>query len=469
MADRSRAVRARGQALRVAAFKPNLHAFRAEEQILNDPSYFAERPKLIALLRELRRARTGQQFFDLHLRLFRRFNARQQYIDELRGTLREQQQRKRRVVEMKPVDQERVREIQMVTTAIERSIEVEKALQSLLAVIADGIAWRALRYDRAKIHVLGTGTQVRRLADTAGLIPELLVIEEFWEQGVFAIHNDLTTCLRHGDVTAIHPDGRIEIIEVKRSAGSENPVQTQRGLDATTLINERRHTFADGQAQHILPVRVPYRTHLQIAKSLIPRARREGYASANVSPVQFAAVIDHKPGDTNAENENAAHERAVSNVSWWGPQSRIISFNATMRRMRDRRDGVPSLAPLSIYPFEVEDVADLMLGRLDLFTALNLDGLTQQFEHKGISVEIAHSDAGGADGLFLTARQDVPGRELLVTVTPGVREQMLIELMTPANAIAQISAMFGAVRAESSPARVERIPSMADEARVWES
>jgi hypothetical protein len=76
--------------------------------------------------------------------------------------------------------------------------------------------WRALRYNRPAIAILGTGTRVNRLAAEEGLLPELHEIERYWDRGIFAIHNDLTTCLRHGDVTAITSRGN-EIVEVKAS------------------------------------------------------------------------------------------------------------------------------------------------------------------------------------------------------------------------------------------------------------
>lgn len=448
------------------AFRPNQAAFRSEAAVLNDRRYFAERPELIVLLEELRRARTPQQFFDLHLRLFQRFSARQRAVDKLRATLKEQQQRKRDAVTCGSVNNDRIRELQMVASAVEHEIKVEKALQALLTTVADGLAWRALRYDRAKIAVLGTGTQVRRLADEQALMAELHVIEEFWSRGIFAVHNDLTSCLRHGDVTAMHSDGRVEIAEVKLSERGEDPAQTRRGHDATTLINERRHVFADGEMRHILDVPVRYRTYLQTARALVPRARRVGYASATVSPVQFVAIMEHGD-DAAAAKQMVAHGRAVSKVHWWRAPTRVMTFNATIRRMRDRRHSFPSLAPLSIYPFDAEDVADLMLGRLDMITALNLDGLTQQFNQAGVRVHIPHTDDDESGARFITARHEDDTRQFTIEIQPSVREQMLMELMTPANMIAQVRAMIEAVRAESSPSRVQRIPAMADEARVW--
>jgi len=59
---------------------------------------------------------------------------------------------------------------------------VEEALLSLLRVIGDGLAWRALAYDRAAFGILGTGTRVGRLAADVGLI-KIEVLEQYQREG----------------------------------------------------------------------------------------------------------------------------------------------------------------------------------------------------------------------------------------------------------------------------------------------
>ena len=134
--------------------------------------------------------------------------------------------------------------------------------------------------------------------------------------------------------------------------------------------------------------------------------------------------------------------------------------------MRDRRQSFSSVAPISIYPLDVEDVADLMLGYFDVYTMLNTDILRSQFAERGIDVEIAVGDE--ADDRFLVARRRVGDRELLVHAGVSLREQLLMELMRPENAIAAVKAVQNAVEAEPGPEVVERIVSMA-EASVWQA
>ena len=98
-----------------------------------------------------------------------------------------------------------------------------KAVHHLIRAVGDGIAWRALRYDRGAFTVLGDGERVvARIASGIGRDAELTALANLSEQeGRFAIHNDMTNCLRHGDLTAIREaDGEVE---VNRSAAEARP------------------------------------------------------------------------------------------------------------------------------------------------------------------------------------------------------------------------------------------------------
>ena len=55
-----------------------------------------------------------------------------------------------------------------------------------------------------------------------------------------------------------------------------------------------------------------------------------------------------------------------------------------------------------------------------------------------------------------------------VTVPPSLREQVMFELMTPANAITAVQHLLDLVARRSIPER-QSVVVMADEARVWSS
>jgi hypothetical protein len=77
------------------------------------------------------------------------------------------------------------------------------------------------------------------------------------------------------------------------------------------------------------------------------------------------------------ERAHQEHEQSMQQLGW--AATRSFTYNSGFRRMRDRRHGFPALAPLSIYPLDVVDVADLMLGYFELFAMLNVDALERQF------------------------------------------------------------------------------------------
>ncbi len=88
--------------------------------------------------------------------------------------------------------------------------------------------------------------------------------------------------------------------------------------------------------------------------------------------------------------------------------------------------------------------------------------LTQQ----GLTVDIAAPNDADAGDRFMLASRVVGSRQLIVRVAPQLREQMLMELMTPSNIAASVNAVLDAVERESKSAEVERVPRM-DESGVW--
>jgi len=48
---------------------------------------------------------------------------------------------------------------------------------------------------------------------------------------------------------------------------------------------------------------------------------------------------------------------------------------ASLKRMRDRKESFSSIAPFTIYPLPAADVADIVIGFIDLVFCLNLDAL----------------------------------------------------------------------------------------------
>src|SRR6266487_1170678 len=93
--------------------------------------------------------------------------------------------------EPKPI--EAIREQQVLLDRVVNQEATLKAVHHLIRAVGDGIAWRALRYDRRAFTVLGDGERVGRVASGIGLDAELTALATLWEdERQFAIHNDVT-------------------------------------------------------------------------------------------------------------------------------------------------------------------------------------------------------------------------------------------------------------------------------------
>ena len=447
--------------LRDAPFAPPKEV-RAEEQLLNEPLYQAERPRLVEYITQLQQGRTPQHFFDLHRSLLVEFGARQRANAEtLPGVRAHTRAEIARLVQFAPRPLEEIKALQVRLGLVERQERVAEALQHALRVVADGIAWKALGYERAAIALVGRGRRVGRLATGVGLDAELASIGHLWEaEQIFAIHNDMTNCLRHGDLTTIKwgTPMRVNFAEVKASATADASRQLRR-LDEILALLQRGE---DATAPTDLPTRVlrvpgRYRTYLSTVRDLIAKARVRRFASAAVHPAIRVGVMAF--GAARAWRERAQKE-AEQMLSAITPNS-AFTWTWTHRRLRDRGDTPPAFAPLSIFPFPPEDVADLILGFVDVVVRLDIARLEGALRAAGLEARIARAPESATQ--FLVASRGQIG----VRPPTLLREQMMNELMTPASLVRSVESMI-TLREQGAVTDSDRVMIVFDnESQTW--
>jgi hypothetical protein len=200
-------------------FQPSAPEFAAEERLLNEPIYMKARDKIVEFIKQLQAARRPEDYVELHRSVLAHFIAYQETADE---ALAQRMEIRRRIHELAHEDSKPIEAIQEQQVLLDRVVNQTttlKAVHHLIRAVGDGIAWRALRYDRRAFTVLGEGERVGRVASGIGRDAELTALASLWEEETrFAIHNDMTNCLRHGDLTAIREIGgdvEVTIYEVK--------------------------------------------------------------------------------------------------------------------------------------------------------------------------------------------------------------------------------------------------------------
>jgi hypothetical protein len=331
-------------------------------------------------------------------------------------------------------------------------------------VIGDGLAWKCLGHDRAAITILGRGERVAWLSDGAGWEAEASALEHQHRAGHFALLNDLTTCLRHGDITVIEPERRA-IYEVKAGGlAPDDSAQMTRLREAVDFVNTGV-TEIDGEEGGFIRCTQRYRTHLAQVPSLLRRAQEQGSASATVSPCQFVVVHDMRFFRSETDLPKLASADAARDATGWPKSDVILDSSTTIRRMRDRHHSFATLAPISIYPFPADQVCDLLHGWLNVSTLVNVSLLARSLARHGIAAE-AIAPPASEEAFLRVLKRTGPGTGVEGTVAAHQREMMMLELMTPVTLRAGIDALVDHVAAGTSDPQRQMV-FWADEASTW--
>src|SRR6266540_4422234 len=264
---------------------PSKKQIERELSILNTPTYMEAWESFVEYVRQLQDSRTATDLRMLQRELVFDVNGRQKALAAV--VAEHAGEAKAKIEFLKAVEPRPKAELagaQAILRGVKHAEAVADALQHATRVLADGMVWRALDYDRSMISILGKEPPVAHHADDKGFIAELAALELVEEQpGVLAFHNDTTNCLRRGDITAVVEDaGRRWAIpkEVKAGRGSARK-QVARIQQALEMIDSRRFL-----------VPVPFETHLAEFAELIGEAKRTGYAKARFDCI-FVQVIDY--------------------------------------------------------------------------------------------------------------------------------------------------------------------------------
>jgi len=184
---------------------PSRKQMEREIAILNTPPYQEAREDFVRYVRQLQQARSASDIRRLQFALIADVNLRQKALAEV--IAEHEPPAKARIAQLaqqEPKPKEALRAAQATLRGVEHAKAVAAALQHATRVVADGMVWHALDYDRPTISILGKEPPVGGHADDTGLRAELRKISEAeLMHGLLTFHNDTTNTLRRGDITSI--------------------------------------------------------------------------------------------------------------------------------------------------------------------------------------------------------------------------------------------------------------------------
>lgn len=314
--------------------------------------------------------------------------------------------------------------------------EIESAVAARvirqLSDIGDGLAWRIYRHDRAQIIALAdhdqTGTIVGA-ANRRGLEGEVgAVISTFKDRGRFALLHDLTTVLRHTDLTELHADGFRELHEVKAAAtasatakAKKQRIAAQAALNAAEGLEDLRLSDA-----RVTRFGTQLRSHVRELESVLATAMRKGHVATRVGDRVVGAF--YFPG-TAGSDAGFAH-------AWGAFRIDVEKTSARVMPMADQRLQAPVnlqdgdrpafVVPFSVWPLPVEQRAALICDYLYLETMVDSE-----------VVRRALAAASGGEAFCHLATGLTPDKVFTIVGADGVRgvhgiavRQLLAEFVT---------------------------------------
>ncbi|MCP5108059.1 MAG: hypothetical protein GY950_32025 [bacterium] len=219
----------------------------------------------------------------------------------------------------------------------------------------------------------------------------------------FAILNDISNFIRMGDITVINKEGDIEFVEVKsgkkKGTRKKNPRVRRQKKHMSELV-EAFNTGSgeiDGNKFKILDSKEKQVNHLNTLKELIRKAKTKGYSSELIGNYLIVNVVDlgNKLNSPDKMLKYLDSRHSSIKEKWERENDFYLPFLFSQKMIFSR-----NYVPFSIYPFDAEICADILIGKLKITAFLNLTEIKRILERSGWQViESIHDwlDKGNCD------------------------------------------------------------------------
>lgn len=295
--------------------------------------------------------------------------------------------------------------------------------------VGDGLAWRVHRYDRAVITALANHPTSGLIVGKDGLGSEIgRIVATFRESGHFTLMHDLTSVLRHHDLTEVHANGYRELHEVKATQNrrTSKAAATQRRAAEAALAAAAGTAPLEPTGAHITRSPVQLRTHIRELSGVLDVAARDGHVSTRVGDRAVSALHLPKVAASGAEFrevwESYQARRAETRRRLMPTAMNVLQGQLTFQGQELRN---PYFAPFSIYPLPPAQRTALICDLVLVEFAMDAQVLAAGFEKQAMPARLLldYTSRPGADVLTVETRS---GR---MTVHAAAVSQLLHEMV----------------------------------------
>lgn len=276
-----------------------------------------------------------------------------------------------------------------------KGIRSEKITSELnikaLREIIDGIAWRYLNYNRPILYILADKQPNDITLFDEGFQKSIYEFADlFLTPGDLVLLNDISNFLRMGDLTVIKGDGTIEFVEVKSSRqrrGARISRQKKRMKETVEFFNTGIRDY-DGKNLVIEDSNVKQKNYLKQLKDSVKRAKNKGQDAILIGNHLIIEVIDFSKAKDAKQTNKYLKSRHKADREKWADNKDFIFRTFFIERFEYARN----YAPLPIYPFDDEVIADILMGKVWIKFLLNVHEVVRYLEKSGWELRRAFWD-----------------------------------------------------------------------------
>jgi len=336
-----------------------------------------------------------------------------------------------------------------------------RAFANVIRSIADGVAWRALGFDRAVLRALCQNRGSQQIT-SPGTPEELREWSLQFDRGSgIAILNSLTNWLTYGDVTVVRNDGAVEVIEVKSSNTTSSRVvrQKRRMSELVTFLSAGKGNL-EGKTVEVCTLDIVPENGLDVLRGLLHQTSSPpGYATARLSNSAYVECVDFRVLAKGWDTDLLKQRESL--IADWHERNDDVHAGESLKCLGFS----PNLAPFSVFPFEPRLCIDLLTGAKAYMVLLNCTAVAREFEHRGWQVVTTPKQAFESNEFaddFMTVKKE----GFNITLPPAAFMRMQMELLRPQVFIRQCELIK---RAGPNAFNSEfNLPVYEHEAQIWD-
>jgi hypothetical protein len=333
---------------------------------------------------------------------------------------------------------------------LRKEIFETKRLNRILKDVMDGVAWRIFGFNRAILYLLADKEPVNILRPDEGLINSILIYSKiFINPQKTAILNDLTSFLRVGDITVLHENGDIELIEVKGGGKKRKKKprirrQKKRMEEIVEFVNTgfKEH---DGKTLRIRDSLAKQKNYLnKLGEAIKESSQNKGFSIIHVGDYMVVSVFNYGSIEGVSNVWDSITERIDNLIGEWKQNGDFLFPIDILAKY-----GSKNIAPTSIFPFEVDVCADILCGKIGVSIILNISKVIRKFELAGWEIldsmmNKIETDSNEIDTEFICNHFFIKIKkgDLILDVPPSMFARIQFEFISPDVILEEIEKIY---------------------------